>query len=65
MKRTMKKLLICILIVTLLNSFFISNVQAADLLDPFEDFISTAMNTVVGILTYPIRLIANTLRIGY
>lgn len=61
MKGTMKKLLICILIVTLLNSFFISNVQAADAI---EEFIMGAMNTVVGILTWPFRLIATSLRMG-
>ena len=61
MKKIFKKLLICILIVLVLNNFFIGSAS-----NPFipvsyastGDFITGILGSVVGLLTLPIRLVA-------
>ena len=56
MKKTLKKLLICILIILIINNFFISNISFAA--DSFEDWLVDLLGSVVGLLTYPIRIVA-------
>lgn len=57
MKKTLKKLLICILIVLILNNFFFNNISfAAD--DPFGEWLADMLGAVVGLLTWPVRMIA-------
>ncbi len=65
MKRKLKKLLICILIVFTLNNFFISSfsenifsVYAASTGSTVENKINKIFSTVVGLLTWPIRIVA-------
>lgn len=57
MKKTLKKLLVCILIVLILNNFFFNNISfAAD--DSFGEWLADMLGAVVGLLTWPIRMIA-------
>ena len=56
MKKTLKKLLICILIIFIINNFFFNNVSLAA--DAFEDWLTDMLGAVVGLLTWPIRLVA-------
>lgn len=56
MKKTLKKLLVCILIILIINNFFISNISFAA--DSFEDWLVDLLGSVVGLLTYPIRIVA-------
>ncbi len=57
MKKTLKKLLVCILIVLVLNNFFFNNISfAAD--DPFGEWLADMLGAVVGLLTWPVRMIA-------
>lgn len=57
MKRTLKKLLVCILIVLMINNFFFNNISLADD-GGFGEWLADMMGTVVGLLTWPIRMIA-------
>ena len=64
MKKILKKLLICILIVLVLNNFFVGSISnpfipvsyAAD--NPVFDALAGLLGSVVGLLTLPIRLVA-------
>lgn len=57
MKKTLKKLLICILIVLVINNFFFNNISfAAD--DAFGEWLADMLGAVVGLLTWPIRMVA-------
>ena len=57
MKKTLKKLLICILIALIINNFFFNNISfAAD--DPFGEWLADMLGAVVGLLTWPIRMVA-------
>lgn len=56
MKKTLKKLLICILIILIINNFFISNISFAA--DSFGEWITDILGSVVGLLTFPIRIVA-------
>ena len=53
MNKTFKKLLVCILIVLIINNFFFSNISFE-----MEDFIANMLGTVVGLLTWPVRVLA-------
>ena len=57
MKKTLKKLLVCILIVLMINNLFFNNISLADD-GGFEEWLADMMGTVVGLLTWPIRMIA-------
>ena len=54
MKKTLKKLLVCILIVLIINNLFFNNISLADD-GGFEEWLADMMGTVVGLLTWPIR----------
>lgn len=56
MKKTLKKLLVCILILLIINNFFISNISFAA--SGPEEWLADMLGTVVGLLTWPIRLVA-------
>ena len=61
MKRNLKRLLVCILIVFVLNNFLIgsfSNPIYASTGSSVENAINKLFSTVVGLLTWPIRLVA-------
>ena len=57
MKRILKKILVCILICLIINNFLISNISFAGN-GLIGDFIAFAFGSVVGILTWPIRIFA-------
>ncbi len=56
MKKTLRKLLICILIILIINNFFLSNISFAD--DGFGEWLEDMLGAVVGLLTWPVRIIA-------
>ena len=64
MKKFLKKILICILIMFVLNNFFISNLNLnintsyAASYDDNVGVLESFFGAVVGLLTYPIRLVA-------
>lgn len=65
MKKKLRRMLICILIVFVLNNFLISSfsgnmssVYAASVGDVVSSEINKMFSTVVGLLTWPIRLVA-------
>ncbi len=58
LNKTLKKILVLILIVLLLNNFIISNVVYAAGESEVEKFLTKMLGTVVGWFTYPIRLVA-------
>ena len=66
MKRILKKILVCILIMFVLNNFFISNLDlnintsyaAEGAFDKAVKTLESLFGAVVGLLTYPIRLVA-------
>lgn len=62
MKKVLKRVLICILILFILNNFFISNLTLnVSYAATFNDNVSALeklFSTVVGLLTWPIRLVA-------
>lgn len=66
MKRILKKILVCILIMFVLNNFFISNLDlnintsyaAEGKFDKAVKTLESLFGAVVGLLTYPIRLVA-------
>lgn len=57
MKTILKKIIICILIVLMINNFFMSNLSFADS-GAAGDTLNDMLSTVVGMLTYPFRIIA-------
>lgn len=60
-KKNLKKILVCILICFVINNFFISNLAFADDAkddNAFADWLEGILGAVIGLLTYPIRLIA-------
>lgn len=68
MKRNFKKLLICILIVFVLNNFLIGSfsqnmfsVYAASTGDAVTEGVNKMFGTVVGLFTWPVRLVALSL----
>ena len=65
MKRVLKKLLICLVVIVLLNNFVVgnlfTNVSYAITTDDVLDAVETVLGTVVGLLTWPIRLVAITI----
>ncbi len=66
MKKVLKKVLIIFLVILILNNFLISGVRAedpAEMADPFEEWLSGLIGSVIGLLTYPIRIVA--LAAGY
>ena len=66
MKKVLKKVLIIFLVILILNNFLISGVRASDpeeMPDPFEEWLSGIIGSVIGLLTYPIRIVA--LAAGY
>ena len=57
MKKTLKKLLVCVLIVLMINNFFFNNISfAAD--GSFGEWLEDMLSAVVGLLTWPIRIVA-------
>ena len=62
MKRVLKKLLIVILIILMINNFFISNYSNAAVagytIDSVFDIFGNILGGIVGILTWPLRLVA-------
>lgn len=65
LKKKLKKVLICILILFTLNNFFVGSlsgtmncVYAADAGNVVEGTINVLFNTVVGLLTWPLRIVA-------
>ena len=62
MKRVLKRILICTIILFILNNFiignFINNVSYASVGEEIENALVVALGTVVGLLTWPIRLVA-------
>ena len=64
MKIKLKKILICLLIIMTLNNFFIGSISEnaicsyATEVDPNEEKINGIFGTVVGLLTWPIRVVA-------
>ena len=64
MNRIFRKLLICILIALMINNFVIGNfVFASGAGDALGDFLTDLLGSVVGLLTYPLKLVA--LAAGY
>ena len=58
MKKTLKRLLICILIFLMINNFFMTNITYAASDSAFEDWLTDILGTVVGLLTWPVRIVA-------
>ena len=61
MKKVLKKILVIFLVILILNNFLISGVRADDpseMPDPFEEWLSGLIGSVIGLLTYPIRIVA-------
>ena len=62
-KKMLKKLLVSLLIVLLVSNVFVNNIVLADtaetgFFDVLGDFLGVAFGSVVGLLTYPFRLLA-------
>lgn len=57
MKKTLKKFLICIMLVVIMTNFVVSNYSFADD-DPNTGILEEFLGSVVGLLTLPIRIIA-------
>ena len=60
-KRILKKILLIILIVLMLNNFFMTQVMAAEPLDTVVGVIEGILGGIVGILSFPFRLVAITI----
>lgn len=60
-KRILKKILLIILIVLILNNFFMTKVMAAEPLDTVVGVIEGILGGIVGILSFPFRLVAITI----
>lgn len=62
MRKILKKVLICILILFILNNFFIGNLTSnISYAATFQDNVGALeklFSTVVGLLTWPLRLVA-------
>ena len=68
MKKTLKKILICILIILIINNFLIYDCSFAATAQTQADsaigkFLGDLLESVIGLLTYPYRIIALT--VGY